>query len=372
MKFFHTLFLTGILSFVAEMVFSQRGFIKTDSVYRNVQIVPQSDIQNSKEVKYIKKPGNEIITLFPEDLVEYGFTKGDTYSTIRVRDVDSTRLYFARRLTNGDKLKLFMIRTQDGDRMFVMNEKELVELHNDSSFYTTLSTSLNTCDQPPAWTRDVKFGSKSLTRAFWLHTSCYNGIFPRLRKGILVGYSFSHLTVTGPQWETVSMGGNFSPFVGIFIDVPLGLMKATWSISVQAYFQKSSFHVSNNTPSHVQEYISNTSFVNVPILFKYHWPAANIGKYIGFGMAPSYYFNSENYKYDTVTSGSEVTVTKTNYNSINQFQISGALGAGLNIKVMDRNILTLELQYSFGRGIDIGGDFKHSLSAVQLISSISF
>jgi hypothetical protein len=372
MKFFHTLSFSIVLSLGVEVAFAQHGFIRTDSAYTSVQLVRQTDILNSKEVKYIKKPGNEIIKLFPKDIIEYGFTRGETYSTIKVRDVDSTRLYFARLLSVNDKLKLFMIRTLDGNRIFVMENEKLDELHGDSSFRTKLSAYLNTCDQPTSWIRDVNFSRKSLTRAFSLHTSCYNGIFPRIRTGFLIGYSLSTLTVTGTQGEAVSMGSSDSPLAGIFIDVPLGKKKAIWSVTVQSYFQKSNFHVSNNTLLNVQEYIANTSFVNLPILFKYHFSAVKTSTYFGFGMASSYYFTRDNYKYEAVISGSQVTVTKTNYNSINKLQIGGILGTGVNIKVMERILLNFELQYQYGKGVDVGDDFVHSLSTVQLISSISF
>jgi hypothetical protein len=371
MKLLYPLLLTIVLSLDAEIASSQRGFIRRDSSYNQVKIVSQDDIQKSKEVKYYQQPGNKVVTLSPRDVIEYGFTGGDTYSRISVNDGDSTRLYFARRLTN-DKLKLLTIRTKHGDRMFALSDDGLIELKNDDSFHSTLSATLRNCNQTPSWIREVRFRENSLRRAFSLNAVCYDGIFPRMRKGILAGYSSNSLTLTGAKGEHVSLGSSTSPFAGIFIDMPVGRWKPTWSINAQAYFQKSSFHVSNNSQTHVQEYIANTSYVNVPVFFKYHLTSGKMGRYLAFGLTTSYYFTRDSYNYDAVFSGSAVTEQKTIYNSISQWQIGTVLGAGLNFSVMNGNILNFEFQYQYGKGVAIGDSGTHSLSSVQLISSISF
>src|SRR5689334_16586460 len=325
----------------SHLAIAQRGYIRTDSSVQHVQIVEHKKETSFLEVNYFIKPSTKVIKAFPKDIIEYGFIKGDKYSTINLGGNDSSQLFFAKLLVDEANLKLFLVETKEATRILAkFQDGPLVELQDGTSLSSTLSGMMNYCDQKPKWIDDVKFNVSSLTRAFSLHGKCYDGIFPKVRAGILAGYSFNKLKVNG-----TAMGGELSPVAGFFVDVPLGLTRVAWSITAQAYYQKSGFHVSEGASSSSKEYVANTSSINVPIAFKYYFGKGKTQKYLSLGPSLSYYLKRDSYMYDVKVSGNVVEEEKTVYDSSNGAQVGAMVGYGLNLEVLKKNLLNFELRY---------------------------
>lgn len=346
---------------------THNSYIATDTSMSHAKIVDQGIFRNNRQVKVTKYNISEPLIYFPKDIKEFGFDN-TVYESKPVHDEDGDHAYFLLRLSKG-RSKLFLLKANGGKRFFGERDTTLLELTKET-FRESLATLWNSNDKTEPAIADAKFNKGSLQRIFHFHNKSYSGFFPRFRKGVLFGVSVSSFTVKGESGESVNVGMNWSPFYGAFIDFPLGV-SPHWFMHTEVFYQQNRFSYFREVKKVNQDYLVNTSAINVPLLAKYSATSKTARGYFVMGPTLTYYLKNENKLIQAHTDVSNVVeIDKVLLNSISHFQLGASVGLGFEYSIHKRKALGMEARLNRGFGVD--GDNKQSVTAFQFSTQAYF
>jgi hypothetical protein len=344
---------------ISSRVNAQLGYIRTDTSYIQGKVLDQGIFLNNRQAKFRTGKKEGMVTYKPSQLLDYGFIKGDAYVKKTLQDGSKSE-YFLLRLVNGDR-KLYELREKNGSRFFIEHDSALVEIQNETSLSVQVSHELKPCGTYQQMSTLAHHTKASLTRAVLLNNKCYNGQFPRLRMGALLGYESSNLAVANIAGHTSIQTFGSSPLVGVFIDFPLG-MSPFWFMNVEATYQQNSYGGFQAAGSLNRDYQFNFSTISFPLLFKYRGTSTVWRPFVSLGPTPAMYTQQENSLLTASSSGSVVNLTSGSLDNVKQFQVSGTLCAGLEYSLTQKKSVSLELRVK--KLIDAGKGPSQSLAFI--------
>lgn len=347
------------------------GYIATDTSTSQGYVIDQGVFKNNREIKYSlsRNKSTPVETYFPQDLKEFQIRNDHIYVAKTIQDNDSTiNTYFLLRLMSGGH-NLYMLKTENGKRFFSETNDELKELPKES-FKDTISATMDRTD----WKRVlplVRYNRKSLTRFYYYQNNTSNGVLPSFRKGFIFGRSNSSIRIKDLEKKGVSIKGSGSDFIGMFIDFPLGLT-SKWSMNIQTYYHENNFSLYHSEPDEDLNFVINTTSITVPVLVKYRSTAKTLRGFVGAGASLSYYLERENQLLTITKTESFMEINRMSLNSINKYKVGAIFGTGIECSLLPKYLLGVELRYNAGIGVLRTHAESHSLSELQVITSIWF
>lgn len=347
--------------------YAQRGFIVKDSSYSEGFLTDQGIFRNNRSIVYLQHPKNPSREFFPNELSEFGFTKGDRYVSREVPENNSVARYFLLYLVDHKDNKLYQLETVDGTRFFTEINGSFIELKRET-FREQLRTLFTKADYS-GQIASASYKASSLIRLFKLYNSNYEGLSPTFRFGASVGV-INQKVNTSSMAGTVSLSSDPALSIGLVADFPF-IAYSNWFINLNLLYHSNAFSKSETDASMTYDHLAKTSSLSLPAMLKYSSASKTLRYFIKAGPIVTYLVNKEYLVYRAEDNGNEVLITQHTLDSFGAFQLGGAAGAGLEYSLGRKFSIGIEARYSYEGAFFIDSQ-KHTTSNLALSTYLLF
>lgn len=328
--------------FAQPPVFGQHGYVKSDSVFSQGKVFDRGLYNNNRQVQI--REGKKVITYLPSQLIEYGINKYNVYvkRAVATAGAGEKTDYFLLRLVDGER-RLFQLREKGKSRFFIEHDNSLVEIRKDQNLSEQLSRELNACNANGQIIRLARYNRASLSRAVALSNKCYTGFFPRLRKGLVLGYESTSQQLMSTFYHTNLQSTGVSPSIGIFVDFPF-LSSNNWFVTLQPTYQENNFGGTTQIGSQTFDYQYNFSTLSFPMLIKYRSKSKSLRPFVGLGPVPALFSQQENKLLVIDNIGAISKISERSLDNQRSVQLSGAFSIGAEYSLNMKSAIGLEIR----------------------------
>jgi|GEM_PF-1975634 len=335
---------------ISAQEYKQNYYVKDSMIYSGIKLLKQTAWENCEKCIVVGKSGT--VELYPNLISEYGFGNGQKYVSKVININGKSQTVFLEQLS-GDRVNLYSYENEKGEiRYFVERGKNLEEFNENgvtgsykSKLRDYLKDSCNNISEP---IKIISFKKKQLATLFDYYNSCNKRPFSYTKYGITAGASFAQLDktfVSDITYGNATYKNSTSFFIGGFVDYPLALNTMSLYTELTVNFDRFSLNRSDD----IYAYSTNikSSGLSLPVLFRYTLPQQTIRPFVNLGPVFNFNFLHDcKTTYVTTTSG-YLSAGEKNENYLYPFLMTGySVGAGAQLKVGYRNLVSVEFRYS--------------------------
>lgn len=331
---FRIILLSGFL-FLQNNAFCQSGFVVFDStMVTGLWVVAGKN----PDIIYVNKEDGSVETYTPDDITSFGVKEGRVYYSMNLEGVEGKVF-----VENPYVGKLTVYRYNgSGKKTFFVEKDGVMTTLQSTNYKERLKELTSDCQGISRQTRLLRFGQRRITELARRYENCDLKPFPHMRWGILAGLETTWLPVksgyhgffslTSVSLRDIDLQPSTTWLAGFYVDMPIFTNEV--SLNLGAYYTQNTYS-QNFTYSNINIKITSLDY---RILLQYTFPRNKLRPYLNWG-----YRLSNHLKTSSIFNAG----LPTNADLISKYMGGPHLGGGLQYDIGLRQMLNIELAYSY-------------------------